>query len=201
MIFAVAGVLFGFVLGYMVANASSGGGPPARLAAGPGPAAGSSAGVAPPAGPPAAAASSARLDPAEVRTLTALAEREKKNLNVRLELGQLLLEHGQAADAVRWYREALALDPGLNAVRVDLAAGLIRAGQYDAALAELDSALKADPANKGALFNKGLALMQSGQPKLAVAVWDDLVKRYPNDPQLKELREQIQRVRSGAGQS
>jgi predicted Zn-dependent protease len=198
MIFAVAGVVFGFVLGYMVANASGGG--TTRVAAVPATSSASSSAPASAASSAAAApARDAQLDPAEVRTLTSLAEREKQNVNVRVELGQLFLEHEQPADAVRWFREALAVEPGQNDVRADLGAALIRTGQIPEALTELETVLKKDPAHKSALFNKGFALMQSGQTKLAVSVWEDLLKRYPNDPQLKGLREQMQRARQGAG--
>jgi tetratricopeptide (TPR) repeat protein len=198
-IFAIFGVLFGFVLGYMVAGSRHDAAVPARVAAmppglpnAPAPAA---VGAAP------APTESPKLDPAEVRALTSLAEKEAQNLSVRVELGNLLMDHGQEAEAARWYREALAIDPTQTDVRVDLGACLVRAGQYTEALAAFDEALKRNPGHKKALFNKGVAFMQSGQPKLAVGVWDDLLKRYPDDPQLKDLREQIQRVRSGMGQS
>jgi predicted Zn-dependent protease len=175
MIFAVAGTLFGFVLGYMVANARHDGGrAPVRRAA------------------------VDRPDPVEIRTLTSLAEREKQNVSVRVELGQLHLEHEQAAEAARWYREALALDPGLNDVRADLGAALIRAGQIPEALSEIATVLAKDPTHKGALFNKGFALMQSGDKKGAGAVWKDLLERYPNDPQLDGLRDQMRREDAGA---
>lgn len=202
MVFSAAGVVFGFVLGYMVANA----GRDAPLPASAMPAslrseapAGASAGA--PAAAAPGGAQNAALDPAEVRALTSLAEKEKKNLAVRVELGNLLMDHGQEADAVRWYREALALDPTQNDVRVDMGACLVRSGKSAEAITEFDDVLKRDPAHKKALFNKGVAFMESGQPKQAVAVWDDLLKRYPNDPQLKDLRAQIQRVRGGMSPS
>src|SRR5207302_1028815 len=148
MVFSAAGVVFGFVLGYMVANA----GRDAPLPASAMPAnLRSEAPAAAPAGAPATSAPSggpnAALDPAEVRTLTSLAEKEKKNLSVRVELGNLLMDHGQEADAVRWYREALALDPTQNDVRVDMGACLVRAGKSAEAIAEFDDVLKRVPAH------------------------------------------------------
>jgi cytochrome c-type biogenesis protein CcmH/NrfG len=38
--------------------------------------------------------------------------------------------------------------------------------------------------------------MESGKPREAVAVWEDLLKRFPNDPQLAGLRNQIEQVRA-----
>lgn len=202
MVFAVAGMIFGFVLGYMaaglgdqpssdphprpIADASARTAP--NSAAAPGAAAAADDGHDHPVGP---------ADPDEVRTLENLATRDKQNVQVRIELGNLHMDHAQYDEAARWYREALALKPADNDVRVDLGASLLNLGRGPDALAEFDQALKNDPGHKKALFNKGLALMQSGRPKDAVAIWDDLLKRYPGDPQLQGLKDQVERIRAG----
>jgi cytochrome c-type biogenesis protein CcmH/NrfG len=191
MVFAVAGMLFGFVLGYMVANL--GGGPgDARPAA---PAmAGSADRSRPPASPPA-------LDPNELKALESLAAREKGNAQVRVELGNLLMDHSRFEEAARFYREALALKPDQPDVRVDLGACLVNAGKAGEGLLEFEKALQKDPTHKKALFNKGIALMETGRPQEAVAVWEGLLKRFPDDPQLQGLRKQIEQVRSAARRS
>ena len=147
MVFAVAGMIFGFVLGYMVANA---GGPAPRAAALPSSAAAPSK-AAGPADSPAKGPSA--LDPSEVRALTSVAEKEKDNVTVRVELGNLLMDHDRCDDAVRWYKEALALAPGNPDVRVDMGACLVRLSRFDDALAAFDEALKVDPKHKKAVFN------------------------------------------------
>ncbi len=194
--YAAAGVVFGFVLGYMAANAG-GGQPPASpktfetrpVATAPG------AGTAALASPPAVHA----LDPNEVKALESLAAREPQNAKARIELGNLLMDHERWDDAIRWYGEALKLDPRNADVRTDMGACFVHSGRASEALAVFDEALKAEPGHKKALFNKGIALMQSGRVKEAVALWEDLLKRYPDDPQLQPLRQQIEGVRSGAG--
>jgi predicted Zn-dependent protease len=190
MVWAVAGMIFGFVLGYMVANAGSPAPVPRPVQ------------VATPADAPenrTAAQSPVPepLDPNELRALESLAARDKSNLQVRLELGNLLMDHARYEEAARWLREAVALKPDSPDALVDLGACLLNLGRPADALAEVDKALKVDPGHKKALFNKGLALMEGGRPRDAVAVWEDLLKRYPGDPQLAGLREQIDRVRAG----
>jgi Flp pilus assembly protein TadD len=202
MVFAVAGMIFGFVLGYMAAGlgdrpASETRPRPAEAGAvlpGGAAAAGTSAVAGPgreaPKGP---------ADPDEVRTLESLAARDKSNVQARVELGNLLMDHEQYEDAARWYREALALRPEDNDVRVDLGACLLNSGKGPDAIAEFDRALQKDPAHKKAMFNKGLALMQAGRSAEAAAVWDGLLKRYPGDPQLQGLQDQVDRLRAGKG--
>ncbi len=187
MIFAVAGTIFGFVLGYLVADAQRDRSPRRET----------SQTVSP--GDPKTSASAPALDPSEVRALSALAGREKDNVRVRVELGNLLMDHDQPEEAVRWYKEALALDPTLNDVRVDMGACLVRLRRNDEAFQTFEEAIKQDPGHKKARFNKGVALMESGKTSEAVAVWEALLKQYPDDPQIAPLRDQIARIRGGAG--
>ena len=197
MVFAVAGMIFGFVLGYMAAGLGERPGREARPR--PAEAASRPSGAASATGAAASDRPSGPVDADELRTLVGLAEREKQNVQVRVELGNLLMDHAQYEEAARWYGEALALKPADNDVRVDLGACLVNLGRAGEAIAEFDQALKSDPAHKKALFNKGLALMQSGRTQEAVAVWDGLLKRYPGDPQLQGLHEQLERIKSGKG--
>ena len=208
MVFAVAGMIFSFVLGYMAAGFGDAPSSDPR----PRPVAEASSRTAPNLAAPAAGGAGSGgaatdghdhpvgpADPDEVRTLENLAARDKQNVQVRIELGNLYMDHTQYEEATRWYGEALALKPADNDVRVDLGASLLNLGRGPEALAAFDQALKNDPGHKKALFNKGLALMQSGRPKDAVAVWDELLKRYPADPQLQGLKDQVERIRAGKG--
>jgi tetratricopeptide (TPR) repeat protein len=188
MLYAAAGIAFGFVLGYMVANASEG--LPTSVAP-PGLIAGAAADT------PGAARRPA-LDPNEVSALEGLANRDPANAQVRIELGNLNMDHERWAEAVRWYNEALALEPRNADVRVDMGACLVSLGRAPEAVAAFDAALVASPGHKKALFNKGIALMQAGRPTDAVALWEDLLKRYPDDPQLAPLRQQIAEVRASS---
>lgn len=190
--YAAGGVVFGFVLGYMAANAGSSRPPVAA----PRFDAVSGAAAAPtPDSPPAAHA----LDPNEVKALEALAAREPQNASARIELGNLFMDHERWDEAIRWYTEALKLDPGNADVRTDMGACFVHSGRPSEAVDVFDEALKAQPGHRKALFNKGIALMQSGRTKDAVALWEDLLKRYPDDPQLQPLRQQIESARGRAG--
>src|SRR5258708_17115869 len=107
MVFAVGGMLFGFVLGYMVANLGSSPGEPRPVAPS---LAGATDRSRPPASPPA-------LDPNELKALESLAARARGNPQVRAELGNLLMDHSRVDAAARYYRAALALNPDQPEVR------------------------------------------------------------------------------------
>lgn len=182
-VFTVAGVLFGLVVGYMAASWDVGPRPvEAAVAATP--------------APRAAAPARPAFNPAEAKALEALAARQPKDVSTRVELGNLYMDAEQYDSAVRWYREALALDPGRPDVATDLGACLVSAGRPEEALGEFDKALRAKPDYKNALYNKGIALMQLGRAADAAATWEDLLKRNPDDPQLQGLRTRIQQIRA-----
>jgi tetratricopeptide (TPR) repeat protein len=192
LVYSVAGILFGLVVGYMAASfhvvprpASIEG--PVAVAAAP----------ATPATAPAAAAK--KLNPDEVAALESLAARQPKDASVRVELGNLYMDAERWDEAIRWYREALAVNPALVETATDLGACLVSAGRPAEGLAEFERVLAADPGSRSGLYNKGIALLQMGRPQEAAAAWEELLKRHPADPQLSGLRGRIDQIRATAG--
>jgi tetratricopeptide (TPR) repeat protein len=155
--FTVAGTVFGLVVGYMAASWD----------VVPRPAAiGGQAATAP---APAAPATKS-LNPDEVAALESLAARQPGDASVRVELGNLYMDAERWDEAIRWYREALTVNPALVETRTDIGACLVSSGR---------------PA-------KGRAVE-------AAAAWEELLKRHPGDPQIQGLRGRIEQIRATAG--
>jgi len=186
LVFTAAGVLFGLVVGYMAASWDV---VPRPAVAG---------AVAPAPAPRAVASAKPAANPDEVKALESLAARQPNDVSVRVELGNLHMDAQRWDEAIRWYREALALDPARPDVATDLGACLVSAGNPAAALAEFEKVLRAMPDYKNALYNKGIALMQLGRPAEAAAAWEELLRRHPDDPQLQGLKARIEQVRAAA---
>jgi tetratricopeptide (TPR) repeat protein len=184
LVFTAAGVLFGLVVGYMAASWDVVPRPVALATPAPAPA-------------PRAPGKPA-VNPDEVKALEALAARQPGDASARVELGNLYMDAERWEEAIRWYREALALDPSRPDVETDLGACLVSSGSPEQALAEFDKALRAKPEYKNALYNKGIALLQLGRPAEAAAVWEDLLERYPDDRQLRGLRARIAQIRAAS---
>jgi tetratricopeptide (TPR) repeat protein len=140
----------------------------------------------------------ARLNLDEARALASLAARQPGDVAVRVELGNLYMDAGRWEDAIRWYREALALDAYLPDVLTDLGACLVSSGRPAEALPEFEKVLDADPAHRNALYNKGIALLQMGRAADAAAAWEELLRRHPDDPQLQGLRGRMGQIRAAA---
>jgi tetratricopeptide (TPR) repeat protein len=186
LVFTAAGILFGLVVGYMAASWDVVPRPTVAeaVAAAPAPRGGA------PARPPA--------NPDEVKALESLAARQPGDAAVRVELGNLHMDAERWDEAIRWYREALALDPARPDVATDLGACLVSAGNPAEALAQFEKVLRAAPDYKNALYNKGIALLQLGRGAEAAAAWEELLERHPGDPQLSSLRARIEQIRATA---
>ena len=188
LVFAVAGIVFGLVVGYMAASWDVVPRPAAirgQAATAPGPA-------------PLAPATKG-LNPDEVSALESLAARQPGDASVRVELGNLFMDAERWDEAIRWYREALAVNPDLVETRTDIGACLVSSGRPAEGLAEFEGVLAGDPGHRNALYNKGIALLQLGRAAEAAAVWEELLARHPSDPQIQGLRGRIGQIRATAG--
>ena len=65
-------------------------------------------------------------------------------------LGAYQMQHGNLAEAIRFWNRALAISPALLLVRTNLAAALLRAGQTEQARATLRKALEFNPSFQAA---------------------------------------------------
>jgi tetratricopeptide (TPR) repeat protein len=185
--FTLAGTVFGLVVGYMAASWDV---VPRPMAA----AKGAAAAV-----PSAPFPAAKKLNPDEVAALESLAKRQPGDVAARVELGNLYMDAERWDEAIRWYREALAVNPALVETRTDVGACLVSSGRPAEGLAEFEGVLAADPGHRNALYNKGIALLQMGRAGEAAAAWEELLRRHPDDPQLQGLRGRIEQIRATAG--
>ncbi len=94
---------------------------------------------------------------------------------------------GDAAEAARYYRAALAAKADYPEAHNNLGYVLARAGESDAAMAHYDAALAAAPLYADAHYNRGLLLQRSGrldeaaaEYRTAVAIRPDYVEALSN---------------------
>jgi cytochrome c-type biogenesis protein CcmH/NrfG len=175
-VFAVAGTLFGLIIGWMIGTqqaptrALTAMGAPAVTAAAP-PAA------AAPAGAPAARP---MLDESQVSAMRTVADRDPKNVESRVQLGNLYFDAERYHDAITWYEAAFALNPKDPNVSTDLAVSYYYTDQADKAIAQFERSLQADPRHVKTYLNMGIVKAFGKQdPKGATAAWEEVIKLAP----------------------
>jgi cytochrome c-type biogenesis protein CcmH/NrfG len=196
--FALAGVAFGLIAGWVIGTQQAQGSrapaaAAAQTAAAPAPAAGSGG------------TRAALLDEAQVTALKSVASREPSNAQPRAQLGNLYFDAERYDDAINWYSEAVKLAPDDVNVRTDLGVCYYYVNQPDKALEQFAESLKRDPNHSKTLLNLGI-VRAFGKQDLdgATQAWQQVVRLSPDSVEGQAAKRALETLQSahpgGAGQ-
>jgi len=172
-VFAVAGMCFGVILGWVIGVQQAGQTPPALTAAVP---AGGAAGGAAPQAPP--------LDEARVQSLMTVIKNDPENAGAALELANTYFDAEQFTDAITWYEESLRIDPSDPDASTDLGVSYYYSGFTDRALEQFEVSLTLDPSHTKTMLNQGIVLAFGRQDlEGAQAAWQQVVALAPDSPE------------------
>jgi tetratricopeptide (TPR) repeat protein len=171
--FGFAGIVFGLIAGWVIGTQQ------ATVRQPPAPA---TAAAAAPAGDTGRRA--AILDEAKVNALKTVAERDTANPKPRVELANLYFDAERFDDAIKWYEEALKLNPNDVNVSTDLGVSYYYTNNPDKALAQLDRSLKIDPKHAKTLLNIGIVKAFAKQDlEGASKAWQQVIEVAPDSPE------------------
>jgi tetratricopeptide (TPR) repeat protein len=172
-VFAVAGMCFGVILGWVVGVQQSGQTQPALAAAAP--AAGAAGAAAPPA---------PQLDEARVQSLMTVITSDPENAAATLELANTYFDAERYADAITWYEESLRIDPSNPNASTYLGISYYYSGSTDRALEQFEASLALDPAHTETMLNQGIVLAFGRQDlEGAQEAWQQVVALAPDSPE------------------
>ena len=174
-VFAVAGMCFGVILGWVIGVQQAG----LRQAAAP------MATVAAPASDGTGNARQAPpLDEARVQSLMTVIKNDPKNAGAAVQLANAYFDAEQYNDAIKWYEESLRLDPANPDASTDLGVSYYYTGQTDRGLQRFEQSLKLDPRHTKTLLNQGIVLAFGRQDLAgAQAAWKQVVALAPDSPE------------------
>ena len=184
-VFGIAGVFFGILVGWMIGTQQ----PRDAAAAGP------------PAAPAQAAAPQAQtaapFDEARAAALRAAIEKNPRDAESRVQLGDLYFDSERFAEATQWYEDALKVDPRNANASTDLGIAYYYMNQADRALAQFERSLAIDPKHTKTLLNIGI-VKAFGKQDLdgASQAWERLLEIAPNSPEAGMARQALQGLRS-----
>jgi tetratricopeptide (TPR) repeat protein len=185
-VFAVAGVMFGLIAGWIIGAQQASPRLPATA-----PAASSSA--------PASGGTSGgtALDESQVQALKNVAERETSNPTPRTQLANLYFDAERYDDAIKWYEQAMALLPNDPNVSTDLGVCYYYTNQPDKALAQFAHSLKIDPKHTKTLLNVGI-VKAFGKQDLegAAQAWDQVIQLAPDSPEAQAAKRALDSLRA-----
>ena len=191
-VFAVAGMCFGVILGWVIATQQAGG-LPVPAAAVPAAAAAAAPAAGTPRKPP-------PLDDAKVQGLATILKSDPKNAGAAVQLANTYFDAEQYTDAIKWYEQALELKPSDPDASTDLGVSYYYTGQIDRALQQFDTSLKLDPKHTKTMLNQGIVLA-FGKRDLAAAAeaWKKVVDLAPESPEGQAARRGLEGIASASG--
>ena len=185
-VYAVAGMCFGIILGWVIGTQQAG-----RSATAVAPQAAST----PQAAPAAQQREAPRLDESRVQALTAQLKSDPKDAKATLDLANLYFDAERWDDAIAWYEKAVALNPTNADASTDLGVSYYYTNKADEALARFETSLKIDPKHTKTMLNKGIVLA-FGKQDLAAATneWKRVVELAPDSPEGQAARRALEGV-------
>jgi len=186
-VFAVAGVVFGLIAGWIIGAQQASPRPP--IAAAP------QAAAAPAAG--ASGTRAAVLDESQVQALRTVAEREPSNPAPRTQLANLYFDAERYDDAIKWYEDAMKLAPADPNVSTDLGICYYYTNQPDKALVQFEHSLKLNPKHTKTLLNVGI-VKAFGKQDLegAAQAWQQVLQLAPDSSEGQAAKRALDSMRS-----
>ncbi len=184
--FAIAGLLFGLLAGWVIGTQQSA----AVQRAAPL----SQTGAAP---AQESARPAALLDEAKVTAYKSIADKEPSNPKPRLELANLYFDAEQYDEAIKWYNEAFKLDPTDPNLSTDLGVSYYYTNQPDRALEQFNQSLKIDPKHLKTMLNMGI-VKAFGKQDLegAEAAWQQVIELAPDSPEGQSARRALDTLKA-----
>ena len=181
-VFGIAGVFFGILVGWMIGSQQAR--PPATTTTAPA-AAAQQAQTAPP------------FDQARATALEATIAKNAGDVESRVQLGDLYFDAERFADATRWYEDALRVNQKHVNASTDLGIAYYYMNQPDRALQQFDRSLAVDPKHTKTLLNIGI-VRAFGKQDLegAAKAWQEVIDTAPSSQEAAMARQALQGLRS-----
>ncbi|MBM3818439.1 MAG: tetratricopeptide repeat protein, partial [Acidimicrobiia bacterium] len=124
------------------------------------------------------------LDEARVQTLTDTFNKDPRNADAAVQLGNTYFDAERYQDAIKWYTAALDIAPNDPDASTDLGVSYYYTGQTDRALQQFDVSLKIDPRHTKTLLNQGIVRAFGKQDLTGAAEsWKRVVELAPDSPE------------------
>lgn len=137
------------------------------------------------------------LDETRARQLAAAADARADDSVVRVELANLYFDAERFPEAIRYYEEALKIDPTNVNASTDLGVCYYYTNQPDRALAQFARSLEIDPRHTKTLLNMGI-VRAFGKQDLdgAAQAWEQVIALAPDSPEGRAARQALDSMRS-----
>jgi tetratricopeptide (TPR) repeat protein len=190
-VFAVAGMCFGIILGWVIGTQQA---RSSSAPAAPAPAAQSSQ-----SGGNTQQRQAPALDEAKVQSLTTILQSDPDNASATLQLANTYFDAERWNDAIQWYERTVKLEPSNVDANTDLGVAYYYVNRTNEALTTFERSLKLNPRHTKTLLNKGIVLAFGKEDlKAASEEWKKVVELAPDSPEGQAARRALEGVAAAA---
>jgi tetratricopeptide (TPR) repeat protein len=189
-VLAIAGVLFGVIVGWVLGSQQARSAAPIAAAA-------PAAQAQPPNQAAPAGARAVPVDAERAKALESVAQQNPKDVQPRVQLGNMYFDAEQYPQAITWYEQAFALNRGDANLSTDLGVAYYYTNQPDRAIKQFEHSLSIDPRHVKTLLNMGI-VRAFGKQDLdgAAKAWEEVVAIAPNSQEGQAARKGLEGIRS-----
>jgi tetratricopeptide (TPR) repeat protein len=185
-VFAIAGAFFGLIVGWILGSQQATERPAPVAARAEAPASGQQQAAATPA-----------FDDTRARALEVRAQQSPNDSSVRAELGNMYFDVERYDQAIRWYEDALKLDPRNVEVSTDLGVSYYYTNQPDRALAQFDRSLAINPKHTKTILNQGIVRAFGKQDLTGAAEsWQKVIAIAPDSPEARAAKQALESMKA-----
>ena len=147
--------------------------------------------------PAAPAQTAPALDEARASALRATAERNPRDADTRIQLGNLYFDAERFEEAVKWYEQAVQIAPQNVNASTDLGISYYYTNQPDRALGQFERSLAIDPNHSKTLLNVGI-VRAFGKQDLdgAAKAFQRVLDVAPGSPEARAARQALDGLRN-----
>ena len=189
-LFAIGGMLFGVIVGWIIGAQQQPGraSAPVEASREAQPAAG---------GGQQQQQQAAVLDEGRVQALQTIVNSDPKNVEARVQLANTYFDGERYQEAIKWYEEALRLDPKNVDASTDLGVSYYYTNNPDRALKQFEHSLSVDPKHTKTLLNQGI-VRAFGKQDLdgATASWRRVVELAPDSQEGQAAKRALDSMKS-----
>lgn len=132
----------------------------------------------------------------QIREVKALAEKDPKNRNAWVELGNLYFDSNRPQESIEAYTKALALNSNDANVLTDRGIMYRSVQNFNAALEDFRKAAKVDPTHYQCLYNEGITLLHDLNDSAgALKAWEAMLARNPPPEVVDQMKTRIAAVK------
>ncbi len=132
----------------------------------------------------------------KVLAAKAVLEKDPKNYEMNVELGNSYFDIGRFEQAIKYYSTAVSVKADNPSVLIDLGVSYYNIKDFDNAMKYMQKALEINPGHVQGLYNLGIVYFNMGDKNNALKTWEKLLQINPGSREAQTAKKFVEQIKS-----